>query len=59
MSMIPKTDVKEDVFQWSDVGSHHLSLQDRNFYGQMSLRYEKGQVVLIRVEETIKPTKRM
>jgi len=43
------------VFDWADVSSYHTTLRDKEFYGTITLQYQKGSIVLLRHEETIKP----
>ena len=47
---------KQSTFNWTDVGSCHQALEKRNFYGLLSVRYEAGKIVLIKLEETLKPS---
>lgn len=45
----------QKLFNWSDVSSCHLSLEAKSFYGVLSVRYEEGKIVLLRLEQTLKP----
>ena len=48
-------DHKQQTFKWLDVSSCHTALEKRGFYGLLSVRYEEGKIVLIKLEETLKP----
>lgn len=46
----------QKAFNWTGVGSFHQVLEAKAFYGLLSLRYENGRIVLVKIEETIKPS---
>lgn len=45
----------QKAFTWTGVGSFHQVLEAKAFYGLLSIRYENGRIVLLKIEETIKP----
>lgn len=43
------------TFSWASISSYHMACENKEFWGTLTLQYQAGQIVLLRIEETLKP----